>query len=250
MNIQSLSLAGKHLSIISAGAALTGILAVFPSPVEAITLVTQRADLGGNDQIDWSSLGKVFPPTFLPNSFTATSENGLGLSVIIPPPEPGITPPLVFQTLPPPQGIPTNFAPGDFILLTGLTLGIFPSLGNPGPLSITFDNPVEGAGTQIAVDDTLSFTALIAAFDSDNNQIGAFSLPGNSSLALDNSAIFIGLLSDTPNIKRLVFSTSVPNRAIGINTLSIRSTPIPESDTVVALGLLGLGILVSQKKIG
>ncbi|MCA1992497.1 MAG: hypothetical protein LDL41_10750 [Coleofasciculus sp. S288] len=69
-----------------AGAALTTLLATLSSPVQAVTLVTERSALGGNDQIDWSSLGRVFnpfapdPSAYLANSFFAETEGNLGLN--------------------------------------------------------------------------------------------------------------------------------------------------------------------------
>ncbi|MGI2903133.1 hypothetical protein [Tolypothrix sp. VBCCA 56010] len=220
-------------------AAFTSLVAVFPLPVKAITFITDRTALKSNDQVDWSSLGAANPFNFLPNSFSAKSERGLGLSVDIPKLNlPGLTPPFVFQTLPSP-GIATNFAKGDFVLFGGLILGSFPAPGNPGPITINFDKPVKSVGTQIAVDDTLEFTASISAFDNANNLLGTFSAPGTSSLALDNSALFLGVLSDTPNISRLVFSTSVANRGLAINTLSIAAVPEP----TFICGLLVFGVL-------
>ncbi len=118
------------------------------SPSFAVSLVTNRADLKGNDSIDWSSLGKVLNPfnpnfaDFLGFSFSGTSAGGLGLDVDINPINPPITPPFVFKTAPIPQGIPTNFANGDFLLFTGLQFGLFPAPGNPGPISISFAQPV------------------------------------------------------------------------------------------------------------
>ncbi|OKH42770.1 hypothetical protein [Scytonema sp. HK-05] len=237
-----------NLSIISTtatAASLTALVAILP-PVQAVTFVTERAVVGSNDQVDWSSLGSVNPLNFLPNTFSTKSEGGLGLSVEIPT-IPGLTPPFVFQTLPEP-GIPTNFASGDFVLFTGFQPGGFPAVGNPGPLSITFDTPVLGAGTQITVDDTPEFRAFISAFDQDNNLLGNFSTIGTSSLALDNSALFLGVSSDTPNISRLVFSTSVPNRAVGINTLSIAAVPEPTfTFGLLAFGCLGTGLTLKRK---
>ena len=200
-----------------------------PNPTQTVTLVTQPAALGGNDLLDWSSLGQVFDPlspapsAFLPNSFSATSSGALKLNVDIPPPssDSDITPPFVLQTGSLPNAIPTNFANGDFILFTGLNPMGFPAVGNPGPLTITFETPVVGAGTQIAVDDTPSFTVSISAFDDVGRELGTFSVPGTSSLALDNSAVFLGVLSDAPNISRLVLSSSEPERALGINPLSL-----------------------------
>ncbi|WP_414620530.1 hypothetical protein [Calothrix sp. CCY 0018] len=58
------------------------------------------------------------------------------------------------------------------------------------------DQPVKAAGSQIAVDDIPSFSAFVSAFDRDNNLLGSFSTPGTSSIALDNSAVFLGIQSD------------------------------------------------------
>ena len=191
-------------------------------------LVTQRANLAANDLVNWSSAGLLEDPlnattsvNILPNNFSAVSAGGLGLRIDIPPPStPGVTPAFVFQTLPTPS-IPSNFASGDFILFTGLQPTITPPVGNPGPLAITFDRPIFGAGAQIAVTQTPEYTAFVSAFDNNNNLIGSFSIPGNSSINLDNSAPFLGISSDIPNISKLVFSSSEPQGAIGINDLSI-----------------------------
>ncbi len=246
----------KVLSTASTSLILTASLITLSLPAIAVTLITERTELGSNDQLDWSSLGKVFDPfnfdqtAFLPNTFSTVSEDNLGITVDIPlANSPSITPPFVFQTGFPPIGIPTNFANGDFILFTGFEPpqgqpqpGPFvPALGNPGPITITFDTPVKGAGTQLAVDDTLAFQAFVSAFDTGDNLLGTFSIDGTSSLNLDNSAVFLGVQSETANISRLVFSSSEDNRAIGINTLSIIGVPEPTSIlalfTVVTFGI-------------
>ncbi|PSF38535.1 hypothetical protein C7H19_05075 [Aphanothece hegewaldii CCALA 016] len=224
------------------------------SSAQALNFITDRQALNGNDSIDWSSLGKVFnpfnpnPADFLSNSFTANSAQGLGLEVDIPLPASGITPPFVFQTANPPIGIPTNFANGDFILLTGLTPMVFPSPGNPGALSISFAQPVRAAGTQIAVDDVFNFTGFISAYDVNNSLLGTFSLFGISSLALDNSAIFLGVSSTNAEIKRIEISSSVSDRAIGINTLSINNPAVPESSSSLMFIVVGVGLLVLKTR--
>ncbi len=248
MNFFVPSLKNKQLPLIT-GCLLASVFVTQTSSALAVTLVTSRTDLGENDQLDWSSLGSVFipppdPSDFLASSFSATSSGGLEVNVELPPPEVSITPPFVFQTSS--GGVETNFAEGDFILFSGFNPAFFPSPGNPGPLNITFEEPVSGAGTQLAVDDTDSFIGSISAFDSDGALLGSFSAPGTSSLELDNSALFLGILSDTPNIKQLVFSTSITNRAIGINRLSIVATSVPESTSILALSLLGLGLIGSR----
>jgi hypothetical protein len=229
---------------------LTVLLSTQPSPAGAVSLVTGRTQLGADDQLDWSSLGPAQPFNILPNTFTATSTKGAGITVVIPAPStPGITPPLVFQTALPPAGIPTNFAPGDFVLLTGLTPGAFPSLGNPGPLNITFSTPVFGSGTQIAVDDITSFVATISAYNSQNQLLGKFSQNGTSSLALDNSALFLGVVSETPDISRLEFSTSVSDRAFGIDNLSIKTATVPEPDPSLEYVSAGMIILFLRSRL-
>jgi hypothetical protein len=235
------------LSIVATSIASIGVLTLAPD-VLALDLVSDRATLVGNDSLDWSSLGPTTPFNILPNNFSASSQGGLGVNVNVPPStEAGITPPFVFQTLPV-FGRETNFANGDFILFTGLLPGVFPAPGNPGPLSLTFDEPVSSAGAQIAVDDTFSFIASIEAFDSNNNSLGSFSVPATSSVALDNSAIFLGVSSDIANISRISYTTSASNRGFGINrlSLSIESTTVPEP--TFTLGLLSIGVLGIGRK--
>ncbi len=231
------------------------ILSSSTLPVRAITFVTEREALEENDQLEWSILGQVFnpfspdPTAFLPNKFSATSTGGIGINVDIPfPSSPEITPPFVFQTSLPPFGIPTNFADDDFILFTGFNPNTFPAVGNEGPITINFDTPVKGAGTQIAVDDTFQFEVFISAFDNKNNLLGTFSTNGTSSLALDNSAVFLGVKSNIPEIYQLIFSSSVPERALGINSLSISTVSVSEPNTIIAIGILGLGLFTCKKQ--
>lgn len=225
------------------------------SPSFAVSLVTNRADLKGNDSIDWSSLGKVLNPfnpnlaDFLGFSFSGTSAGGLGLDVDINAINPPITPPFVFKTAPIPQGIPTNFANGDFLLFTGLQFGLFPAPGNPSPISISFAQPVRAAGAQIAVDDAPNFVGTIKAFDINDNLLDSFSVNGTSSTALDNAAIFLGVKSALAEISRIEFSSDFNNRAIGINTLSIDNPSIPEPSLTIALIVMGSGLLCLKKRL-
>lgn len=234
---------------ISAAIALTLLTVLSSSAAQAATFIATRSALESNDQLDWSSLGRVFNPlnpdlsAFLPETFSATTQKGLDLTVDIPfRPDLGVTPPFVFQTLPPPAGIPTNFASGDFLLFTGLNLASgFPAVGNPGPLTLTFEEPVFAAGAQFSVDDTPSFDATISAFDEMGDLIDTFTIPGMASIDLDNSAVFLGIQSDSANIARIDFSSSEPERAFAINTLSIE-TSVPEPAMV--FGLLAAGAMV------
>ena len=240
--------------------AITAIVTVLPLPVQAATfLVTERAALFSNDEFDWGSLGRVFNPSaprfsdFLPNSFSAVSQRGLGLDVNIAPAiNPRFTPPFIFQTLPPP-GIRTNFAPGDFILFGGIDPSGFIPLppgspdprtpGNGGPFTISFDKPVFGIGTQIAVDiSNEQVETFITAFDKADNLLGTFSVFSTSSLALDNSAVFLGIRSDTPNISRVVFSSAAPQFGLAINRVSL-IIPVPEPTYTLAIIAFGVSAI-------
>ena len=234
----------NNLIITVLGTLLASSSFAIASSAKALTLVTERSALNANDSLDFGSIEPVFnpfappnPDSFLENSFSAISTNGLELDFTIAPTDnPAISPPFIFQTGFPPNGIPTNFPDGDFLLFTGAAFGSFPAPGNSAPITIDFATPVNGAGTQIAVDDTFSFTASVSAFDDAGNLLDSFSAPGTSSIELDNSALFLGVLSEEANIARLVYSSSVENRAIGINTVSINDgTTIPEPSMIFGL---------------
>ena len=233
---------------------VTTLILTISGRVDAATLITQRSALGGNDSVDWSNVGKVFNPfapnfaDFLPNSFSTNSSAGLGVNVNIPPASiPGITPPFVFQTSS--QGIRSNFGEGDYILFTGFIPGGFPAIGNSNPLTINFDLPVKAAGTQLTVDDVPKYTIWIEAFDPQNISLGLFSILGNSSETLDNSAQFVGVKSESANIKKLVYSYTNPGlekTAFGINFLELENASIPEPSSI--FGLLTFGFLSSILK--
>lgn len=223
--------------------ALTTFLSV---PVRAITFVQDRNSLQSNDEIEWSSLGKVFDPfapnpsDFLSNSFSAKSSNGLGINVEIPSAGEDFTQPFIFQTNP---EVLTNFAPGDLILFTGSNRTI-PNTGNTNPLTIIFEKNVKAAGAQIAASASTNtdYEVFVSAFDDQNNLLGTFSLPGISSGALDNSAVFLGIKNDTANIKSLVFESSSPQRGFGINTVSIATVNEPYSGlSLLIIGGLAVG---------
>jgi hypothetical protein len=218
----------KPLRLSTALGITIGIFALSSTSASAHTkLIRDAADLGSNDSLNWGSLGKVFnpaipgPPAFLPFTIDATSAHGLGITASLSA-KPGLTPPFVFRNVLPPNGIPANFALNDFVLFTGLQPGTRPPApGNPGPLTLRFDRPVAAVGAQFSVDDMPSFTAFIDVYDRYDRRIGHFSRRGVGAKTPDNSAIFLGVRSHRPNIAKVVFSSSEPNRAIGIGTLRI-----------------------------
>ncbi|MEM9905835.1 MAG: PEP-CTERM sorting domain-containing protein [Cyanobacteria bacterium P01_D01_bin.44] len=240
---------GWYISVLLAAG---GVGAIAPQ-AQAFSFVTDRSALNATDQLNWSGVGTVVgpitdllppadPSIFLPNTFVATSQAGQAVMVEIPSTElPGVLSPFVFQTTSG-DGIETNFANGDYILFTGSALGPPPATGNPGPITLTFAEPVFGAGAQIAVGTVFDFTATLTAFDEQGQVLGSFSVPGMSSEALDNSALFLGAVDEQPRIAKLEFKASEPTSPIGINQLGLvtreANTTVPEPSML--LGMLTL----------
>lgn len=199
------------------------------APSLAISLVTNRAALGANDYIDWSSFG--------PNGTSVTNpsliNSNLGNSATVSQGNPSNL--IVRQ-----QSVDWfgNFAPNDFVLYTNA----FAS-----SLTISFANPVFGAGAQIQWNSNIypNFTANLTAFDSNNNSLGTFNLAGVSNNNADNSAIFIGVQDTTASIAKLTFSTDFPGNP-AINRLSINATSVPwKTDALSVIGptlIFGLGV--------
>ena len=135
------------------------------------------------------------------------------------------------------------------MLFTGLKPGPAPAIGNPGPLTITFNSPVSAVGTQIATDDaTTPYSVNIFAYDLSNTLLGNFTIGATSSLSLDNTAQFLGVRSDVANISKIVYSSSESNRGFGINALSI-AQPVPEPLTIIGTIIGGAAAWKMKKKI-
>ena len=184
------------------------LLTVGSTAKAQLELFTNRAAFGGDDSADWGQLGACMAT--IPNAFTATSNGGLvGISGNFSGTGPGQ---VRVQTS---CGWSGNFAPGDILIWTN-------SPGQ-GPITLTFDAPIVGAGTQIQADFFGPFTAQIEAF-SDDTSLGSFTEDGNSSPAGDNSAIFIGVKDPDGTITSIVFSLTAaagdPND-FAINKLSL-----------------------------
>lgn len=227
-------------------------------PSNAASFVTQRIDLNANDEINWGVLnfgasipiGKTTIAKLVPYSFQGKTEQKLGYSVNIPNLNdtqiPKYTPPFVFPVT---SEIPANFSENEPILFTGLIPGKFPAVGNPGPITISFDKPILAVGTQLSVDDALEpYTASISGYDAFDKLVGSFSITGTSSTNIDNSAVFLGISSEIANISKIVLNSSISNRAVAINFVSIKSAHVPEPAQIIALGLVSIIFLTTKQK--
>lgn len=198
--------------------------------------VSSVGALGSNDFIDWGVLGVAGTP--IPNPYTGTSVGGLGYTV-----SQGQN---NFMRLNQGDGWLGNFAPGATLLWTN---------GSNGPMSISFASGIYGAGAQIQATYLGAFGARLEAFDAGSTSLGVFTLDGNSIALGDNTAIFIGMLSNTAEIWRMTFSLDSAagepmNFAIG-NVALATTAPIPEPEiyAMMLAGLGMLGVLTRRKKL-
>lgn len=207
---------------------------MLPKPAQALSLVTDRTALGANDYIDWGTLGSSFTPVANPSPVTSNLGSNATIS------QAGANVYVLSQG----SSWAGNFAPNDFVLWTG---------GANGPITISFANPVFGAGAQIQNNNYGAFTANLTALDAGNNVLGTFDWDGNSTANSDNSAIFMGVNDNTASISKLVFS--IPgSQDFGINRLAIDgvgATAVPwETDALPVVGsvaILGLGLWAKRK---
>jgi hypothetical protein len=215
------------------------LLLFIPGQSDAtLTEFTNRGALGANDFIDWSQLGPAF--TLVPNN-SAVSSN-LGLSAVISNAVPfgGNGFEIRVQTS---GGWAGNFAPGDFVLWTHDTTGV--------TADIAFNNAIFGAGAQIQRDNFGEFTAEIQAFGPSHILLGFFTELGNSTSNGDNSAIFLGVTSDTPitGISYFLSGAEGGDAGFAINRLDLVTTAVPEPATMLLLGsgLLGMGVYARRR---
>src|SRR5262249_15157600 len=145
--------------------------------------------------VDWGQLGP--PGTHLSTPQFAVSASGaITVDLSSPPGE-------VFRR---DQGLDWtgNFAPGAALVFEQHELE---------PLQLTFSQPVLGVGAQIQESALRDFSATVQAFSPSNVLIGSFTILAAATDAADDSARFLGVLSDTP-ISRIRFATVGPNGVV------------------------------------
>jgi hypothetical protein len=233
------------------------IIAGVPAFADVINLVTDRGSLQGNDQINWGQLPVSI--TFLNGSQSVTSDAGLGATVT--------TSTGAFYT--DQQGNPWqgnfaagDFAQGDFLIGTGQ----FDSTPAT-PIDITFSSGVSAVGAQMGYNVITSspypFVEGIHVYNSSNDLLATFTVPGFMDDLGNNSAVFIGVQDlSGANIARVQFFTttqtgpwpgsfainqlSLVDSVDSVTTLDAVATPEPKSLTL--FGTAALGVLAIVKK--
>jgi hypothetical protein len=214
---------------------VAGLVSAAPA---SATLITSRAALGGNDVLDWATVGQSL--FILDDPFDITTTGGLlatvrgsGFGFVR-------------------DGFAGNFSPGDALLMT--RGGDF--CGNCGVqrMSIEFAAGISAFGAQIQdIGYDSPFLGMISVFDSLDNLLESYSVPGFSLSIADNSAPFVGVSRSTADIKRIEFGTNsgrpfVVNRADLLGGRSppteppVTSVPEPSSLAVFGLGFALLGL--------
>jgi hypothetical protein len=177
---------------------------------DIVSAVELAANLEANDSIDWSHIGQTMTP--VANQFSMTSWGGIGITVGIPSG--------TFLRIDQTPSFPGAFDVGDSLLFTGLR--------NPGPLTITFDMPIFGAGTHIQSDpaNTPDYVGIVEAFDDSDRSLGKFEFSGVSSKIAGSGVLFIGLLDRNGSIQKLVFNAREQGAIVpfALNAIALKTS--------------------------
>jgi hypothetical protein len=187
----------------------------------------QVGAFNGGDHIDWSQLPAGFqgsntaPVTTAGGDSATVTSNGTDLYSLI-------------------EG--TNWLGGFNIDDAGIAV----TFGDGDTLTIDLVNAVSQVGAFVQSDVFGDFTIEMRLFDDGLNLIGGgpFTVSGANLGTQDGSNPFLGAVSDSPNISRIVFALTVSDAGeggkggIGIGQLEL-GPAVPEP---VSLSLLGLGL--------
>jgi hypothetical protein len=105
-------------------------------------------------------------------------------------------------------GFTANFGIGDWLLYPDPHVV---QQQQPPHVTVSFPKGVSLVGAQLVqYSEGGVFTGKIQVFDRSGRLLATFSESGNNFQTADNSAIFLGMASTTPNIARVVYTTTDP----------------------------------------
>ena len=200
----------------------------------ALQMLPDRGSLPApTTTVDWSTLGPDFTgvgssPTFGPVTVTGASAF------------------TVFQQGPTTGTWNGDFADGESVLaMFDANTGEYTN----GDFVISLSGPYSGFGLQLGPQLAGAWEIDVSIFDSANQVLAQWNdLSGTSTDLGDGSAFFLGGLSDTANISRIVISGLGAGAAINQITLTnVVAAPVPTPATL-ALALLALGLLAQRRR--
>lgn len=188
-------------------------------------LVTSLGDLGANDYVDWGQFREQTP---VPSGTTFFTTQGLTGTVV--------SGAYRFNEG---NGYFGGYPHGEELLFSG------------SGMTIQFASPITAIGTYIFDNVHQGWIGTIVAQGAEGNTLAQFSVKGGSNSASLGPAVFIGIISDTQDICRLIYSMrldgfpTAPPLYVAINSLNIyRTTSAPSSVSLPAsLLLFGPGLL-------
>jgi hypothetical protein len=189
---------------------ITTVLLATPAQA-SIKFVTTRANLGGNAWVDWSSVAPAY--TSVPNPFSVNITSVQKVTVSKAGSPFSRTEQGTYSDAP----FAGNFAANDALIATG-------NYGD-STVMIKFTSPVMGAGVQIESYSDGPYKATIEAFDKYGNCLGSFGTSGlaNYGYGADNTAPFIGILSDSANITSIrINGERTKGTGFAFNKLSVK----------------------------
>lgn len=187
----------------------------------AIAQVASRTALAGNTTIDWASAGAN--NASFGNPFGVTASNGATFRI-----SKGSDG--NFQRLTQGNGWFGNFAPGDAVLN---------HVNSDGPVRLTAAERAgvfSAVGMQIMPNQDGAFTATMHAYDVNGALLGSVTVNGTGNATADNSAVFLGLRSESENIHSVSIDTNTTGFGgdFAINHVHLVMTPAANGDLAFA----------------
>lgn len=224
----------SHFRVAGLAAALLASCLVFAIPTKAaLVQISSLAELGPTLPIDWSVFGPDGTGISTPDSRTVS----------------GVT-----VTVASSQGAldrhneGTSFF-GDFAIGDHL---LTDAGSESDTFLVSFGSPVRGFGTQVDADPafiTGPFTGFVRVFSPSNQLLGTLSFSGTQLGLQNDTAPFVGALSNSADIGFLAFFVELPAGhfptdagALAINTLNV-PVPVPASAALLMPGLFGLAAM-------
>ncbi|HLW71504.1 MAG TPA: hypothetical protein VKS22_12880 [Candidatus Binataceae bacterium] len=189
---------------------------------DSLVEVTSESAQSANDSVSWSQLGgdgavlsaSTFNANSAGGSVTGTLSGPNSLVAVVCPASPSCS-------------WADSFAGGDTLVWTS-------DAGNSGtgPLTLSFANPISGAGALIQSDVPGQFTVEITAFGSGGGTLGSFSETSDT----NGDATYLGLMdSSGANIASIEYQITACGQAdcsdFAIDTLFLNDTPVSASPT-------------------